>query len=126
MVEWQTRRTQNPLRDDLVRVQVPPSAPKKRQISTGVCRFFIQDRRAWYVINTLCVLYVIAPKERMASREACMFLSFGLDYILPYGRLHTTLCVDYIHAFGVIEIREERNNGKKFIARIFRRTCGEM
>ena len=29
VVEWQTRRTQNPLRDDLVRVQVPPSAPKK-------------------------------------------------------------------------------------------------
>ena len=28
VVEWQTRRTQNPLRDDLVRVQVPPSAPK--------------------------------------------------------------------------------------------------
>ena len=27
VVEWQTRRTQNPLRDDLVRVQVPPSAP---------------------------------------------------------------------------------------------------
>ncbi len=25
-----------------------------------------------------------------------MFLSFGLDYILPYGRLHATLCVDYI------------------------------
>ncbi len=51
----------------------------------------------------------------MASREACMFLSFGLDYMLPYGRLHTTLRVDYIpqqvadyiHAFGVIEIRAE-------------------
>lgn len=29
VVEWQTRRTQNPLRDDLVRVQVPPSAPNR-------------------------------------------------------------------------------------------------
>ena len=30
VVEWQTRRTQNPLRDDLVRVQVPPSAPSRK------------------------------------------------------------------------------------------------
>ena len=32
VVEWQTRRTQNPLRDDLVRVQVPPSAPIKSRL----------------------------------------------------------------------------------------------
>ena len=35
VVEWQTRRTQNPLRDDLVRVQVPPSAPKREAVFTA-------------------------------------------------------------------------------------------
>ena len=44
VVEWQTRRTQNPLRDDLVRVQVPPSAPRiNRDIDTmriGIAVYF--------------------------------------------------------------------------------------
>ncbi len=29
----------------------------------------------------------------MASREACMFLSFGLDYILPYPSIKSEYVV---------------------------------
>ena len=60
VVEWQTRRTQNPLRDDLVRVQVPPSAPIFLAPAYPDRRFVYTLRKAVFV----CFL-----RERRSARN---------------------------------------------------------
>ncbi len=74
----------------------PPSPTKK--ISFVRTRFFYPSRQAWYVI---------APKERMASREACMIVYLcRLDYILTGDQItyRNKLRITYT-AHAVIRMR---------------------
>ena len=75
-----------------------PLCQKIRQVPT--CRIFLFKPQAWYGITRKRVWY---RRRRMASPKV-HFLR--LDSIPSCNGFHTMLCIDSIHAFGVIGTRE--------------------
>ena len=82
------------LYDSLIWIYFVVVTQKIRQVST--CRIFLFTPQAWYGITRKRVWY---RPRRMASPKV-HFLR--LDSIPSCNGFHTMLCIDSIHAFGVI------------------------